>query len=257
MRPYVLVAAGAAPRCVAQIRKCWRRLVSTKKGHPYILQLLPGECRAGGKVRAGSQVDVPPCAGRLLQDWHLEVCAVAYIVFVRKLRRRDRRKFADFQSLSNWHSFFTYIHITNIMLRCLAIAVAGILAASGSLAVVASYAIGTHLGAHGNASKRTMSEHSSCLFPPRFFFPSSSSSLIVEVCGHYSYARIDPGGGLSFSEITFAAPAHLQSPPGHCNDCNTLITEVSFGALIFLSGIFSMLISKEGMRIIPKYILKK
>lgn len=52
-------------------------LVSTKKGHPYILQLLPGECRAGGKVRAGSQVDVPPCAGRLLQDWHLEVCAVA------------------------------------------------------------------------------------------------------------------------------------------------------------------------------------
>lgn len=127
------------------------------------------------------------------------------------------------------------------MLRCLAIAVAGILAASASLAVVASYAIGTHLGAHDNASKRTLNEQSSCLFPPRFFFPSSSS-LIVEVCGHYSYARIDPDGGLSFSEITFAAPAHLQSPPGHCNDCNTLITEVSFGALIFLSGIFSMLI---------------
>lgn len=145
------------------------------------------------------------------------------------------------------------------MLRCLAIAVAGILAASGSLAVVASYAIGTHLGAHDNASKRTLNEQSSCLFPPRFFFPSSSS-LIVEVCGHYSYARIDPGGGLSFSEITFAAPAHLQSPPGHCNECNTLITEVSFGALIFLSGIFSMLISNKkdpGMRIIPKYIFKK
>lgn len=131
------------------------------------------------------------------------------------------------------------------MLRCLAIAVAGILAASGSLAVVASYAIGTHLGAHDNASKRTMNEHSSCLFPPRFFFPSSSS-LIVEVCGHYSYARIDPGGGLSFSEITFAAPAHLQSPPGHCNECNTLITEVSFGVLYFPPlNFFSILKSIE------------
>ena len=142
------------------------------------------------------------------------------------------------------------------MLRCLAIAVAGILAASGSLAVVASYAIGTHLGAHDNASKRTLNEQSSCLFPPRFFFPSSSS-LIVEVCGHYSYARIDPGGGLSFSEITFAAPAHLQSPPGHCNDCNTLITEVSFGALIFLSGIFSMLISNKKECILSNLFIEK
>lgn len=106
MRPYVLVAAGAAPRCVAQIRKCWRRLVSTKKGHPYILQLLPGECRAGGKVRAGSQVDVPPCAGRLLQDWHLEECAVAYIVFVRTLKDvHGQTKFC--RLCQNCHFIFT------------------------------------------------------------------------------------------------------------------------------------------------------
>eukprot|EP00729_Bicosta_minor_P021097 gene21097-26722_t len=87
----------------------------------------------------------------------------------------DRRNFADFVKIV----ISSLPPLTNIMLRCLAIAVAGILAASASLAVVAS---------------------------------------------------IDPDGGLSFSEITFAAPAHLQSPPGHCNDCNTLITEAHISA---------------------------
>ena len=74
-------------------RGAWHKLESVgvvwfqlKKDILIYSSCFPVNAARAAKVRAGSQVDVPPCAGRLLQDWHLEECAVAYIVFVRTLK---------------------------------------------------------------------------------------------------------------------------------------------------------------------------